>query len=59
MLKFTVARWVLPSGVIIEGNGLEPDIAVKITEKDIKDKKDPQLSRAIETLKSELALTGR
>ncbi|MBI1960953.1 MAG: S41 family peptidase [Candidatus Liptonbacteria bacterium] len=58
-LKLTVARWVLPSGVIIEGNGLEPDIVVKITEKDIEDEKDPQLSRAIETLKNELALIGK
>ncbi|MDO8442849.1 MAG: S41 family peptidase [bacterium] len=47
-IKMTIAKWVMPSGYIIEQNGLKPDIEVKITEKDIEAKKDPQLERALE-----------
>jgi len=46
-LKLTVARWLLPSGKSIEGNGITPDIKVKMTEEDIKAGRDPQLKRAI------------
>ncbi|MBI4085912.1 MAG: S41 family peptidase [Candidatus Liptonbacteria bacterium] len=53
-LKLTIAHWVLPSGKILENGGLDPDIAVKITDDDIKNKRDPQLDKAIETLKSEI-----
>lgn len=53
-LKITVAHWVLPSGQILEGNGLKPDIEVKITEGDITNKRDPQLEKAIEALKQEM-----
>lgn len=54
-LKVTVAHWLLPSGLIIEKNGLKPDIEVKLTEEDVKAQKDPQLSKAIEVLRSEIA----
>lgn len=47
-IKMTIAKWVMPSGYIIEENGLKPDIEVKITEKDIEAKTDPQLERALE-----------
>ncbi|MEK7462793.1 MAG: S41 family peptidase [Patescibacteria group bacterium] len=47
-IKMTIAKWVMPSGYIIEENGLVPDIEVKITEKDIEVKRDPQLERALE-----------
>ncbi len=50
-IKITIANWVLPSGDVIEGNGLKPDIEVKITDKDIEAKKDPQLQKAIDILK--------
>lgn len=49
-IKMTIAKWVMPSGHIIEQNGLKPDIEVKITEKDIEAKKDPQLDRALEEI---------
>lgn len=29
-LKVTIAKWITPNGTILEGNGLEPDIAVKV-----------------------------
>ncbi|MBI2035578.1 MAG: PDZ domain-containing protein [Candidatus Liptonbacteria bacterium] len=49
-IKITVASWVLPSGVVIEGNGLAPDIEIKITDKDIEAGKDPQLEKALATV---------
>lgn len=53
-LKITVANWVMPSGHIIEKNGLDPDYEVKITEEDIKAGRDPQLEKAKEVLKGEI-----
>lgn len=54
-IKLTIAHWVLPSGKILENGGLIPDIEVKITDDDIKDKKDPQLDKAVEIIKSEIS----
>lgn len=56
-IKVTTANWVLPSGKIIEGEGLEPDFKVEMKDEDIEDEKDPQLDKAIEVLKSLLAKT--
>jgi len=53
-LKITVAHWVLPSGRILDHDGLVPDYPVAITEQDIKNKVDPQLEKAIEVLNSEI-----
>ena len=50
-LKITIARWLTPKGIMINGQGLTPDIEVKMTEEDYKNKKDPQLDKAIEVLK--------
>lgn len=54
-IKVTIANWVLPKGRIIEGEGIEPDFEVKISEEDIKNEKDTQLEKAIEVLKSEIS----
>lgn len=51
-LKVTIARWLTPNGTNLSKNGLVPDVEVKITEKDIKEKKDPQLDKAVEILKA-------
>jgi len=50
-LKITVAHWLLPSGILIEGKGIKPDKEVKMTEEDIKKKQDPQLEEAKRILK--------
>lgn len=50
-IKVTVARWLTPSGKAIEGQGLEPDIIVKMTEEDYNEDKDSQLDKAIEIIK--------
>lgn len=54
LVKMTVAHWLTPSGAVIDKNGIMPDVEVNLTEADMKNKKDPQLEKAIETLKLEL-----
>ncbi len=49
-MKITIARWLTPNGKSISGNGLTPDIEVKITLEDIKNDKDPQLDSAVKYL---------
>jgi len=51
-LYVTFARWYTPNDRLIEGQGLEPDISVELTEEDIKAGRDPQLDRAVEYLKT-------
>lgn len=49
-LKVTIAKWLTPSGISINEEGLSPDIAVGLTEDDYNNGKDPQLDKAIELL---------
>jgi carboxyl-terminal processing protease len=49
-LKITIARWLTPKGESISDHGLEPDIKVELTEKDVEEEKDPQMEKAIEVL---------
>ena len=51
VVKITIANWVLPSGLIIDKNGIEPDIKVDISDDDAKNKKDPQLDKALSVIK--------
>jgi len=48
-IKFTTAKYYLPSGISVEGIGLNPDIIVKY---DPDSKEDVQLEKAIEEIKS-------
>jgi len=50
-LHITVATWLTPKHTEIEGAGLQPDIAVPLTDDDISKSVDPQLNRAIDYLK--------
>ncbi|MDI6734490.1 MAG: S41 family peptidase [Patescibacteria group bacterium] len=54
-LKVSIAEWLTPAGHEINKKGLEPNIEVKMTEEDIEEKLDPQLEKAIEVLKKEIA----
>ncbi|MBI4033932.1 MAG: S41 family peptidase [Candidatus Brennerbacteria bacterium] len=58
-LKISVAEWLTPKGTVIEGNGLEPDFDVKLTESDSASDRDPQLEKALEVLEEEIAKSGR
>lgn len=51
-LTITVSRWFTPKGRMIEGEGLNPDFEVTITEADLENGVDPQLERAIDYIKS-------
>ena len=48
-IKFTTAKYYLPSGISVEGVGIKPDIVVKM---EPGTKEDIQLDRAIEELKA-------
>ncbi len=43
----TVAEWLTPKGRQITGKGLDPDIAVELTQEDVTNGRDPQLDRAV------------
>jgi carboxyl-terminal processing protease len=49
LLKLTIAYWLTPKGVKLEGNGLEPDI--KVVDKNPEDNIDEVLNKGIEILK--------
>ena len=58
-LKVTIARYFTPSGVCIHGEGIKPDIEVKLDDKynntsisAIPREDDLQLQKAIEVLKN-------
>jgi len=50
-LHLTVAKWLTPSSLWINGIGIEPDFKVALTDKDINSGRDPQLERALELVK--------
>lgn len=53
-VKITVAKWLTPSGSYIMDKGITPDFEVKLSEDDLKNKKDPQLDKAMEVIKGEI-----
>ena len=52
VLKYTIAEWFTPSGKAINKEGIKPDIEIDLKTEDIKDKKDPQLDKALEVIKA-------
>lgn len=50
-LKITVAKWLTPKGQLITDVGLKPDIKMEMTEEDYKEARDPQLGKAIESIR--------
>jgi carboxyl-terminal processing protease len=51
-VKLTVAKWLTPSGDTIEGEGIEPNIEVEMTQEDYDQVRDPQLDKALNLLRS-------
>jgi carboxyl-terminal processing protease len=49
-LKVTVANWLTPNGISISLQGLEPDVKVPLTDKDVEAGRDPQMDKAVEIL---------
>ncbi len=50
-LYVTIARWLTPSGELIEGVGLLPNVEVKLTPEDLEARRDVQLFAAIDYLR--------
>jgi len=50
-VKITVARWLTPKGQQINTVGISPDIEIKLTLDDVKEKRDTQINKAFEVLK--------
>jgi carboxyl-terminal processing protease len=53
-VKITIAKWLTPDGNYIMEKGILPDVEVEFTEEDYKNKKDPQLDKAVEILKENI-----
>lgn len=53
-IKLTIAQWLTPKENMIDGQGIEPDIEVKLTPEDFNNDKDPQIDKAIEILKEKI-----
>lgn len=51
-IKITIAKWLTPAGLSIEGNGLEPDVEVEMSQDIFDNEGDVQLEKAIEIVKS-------
>lgn len=50
-LRLSVAKWLTPKGVNINGEGILPEIEVKLTDEDYEADRDPQMESAKEKLK--------
>lgn len=53
--KITIAHWLTPRGDLIDKNGITPDVAVPLSEADLREGRDPQLAKAIEVLQKALS----
>jgi carboxyl-terminal processing protease len=53
-LKITVAHWVLPSGRVLDHDGLLPNYPVAITDAQIAAGQDPQLTEALKIVTDEI-----
>ena len=49
-IKITIARWFTPNGETIEGKGITPDEEIELTDEEMNDGKDTQLSAALKRL---------
>jgi len=49
-LRLTVAKWLTPKGRYINGQGISPDIEVKMDQADIDKGIDPQIEKAIQEI---------
>ncbi len=53
-LKITVAHWVLPSGRILDHDGLVPNYPVALTDAEIAAGQDPQMAKALQVVTAEI-----
>lgn len=53
-VKITVAKWLTPNGKQINNEGINPDIEIDLTNDDYEKDRDPQLDKALETLREKI-----
>jgi len=49
-LKVTVAKWLTPSGLSINEEGIAPDVLVDLNQEDYNADRDPQLAKALDII---------
>ena len=54
-MNITISKYLTPNGTDINKKGIEPDIKVSFTEQDFLSMRDPQLDRAMQFLKTQIA----
>ncbi len=54
-INITISKYLTPNGTDINKKGIEPDIKVSFTEQDFYSMRDPQLDRATQFLKNQIA----
>jgi carboxyl-terminal processing protease len=59
MLQVTENRFVSPSGAQLDGAGVDPDLAIAMSDADIENDRDPQLAQALQIVAQALGLTTR
>jgi len=52
----SIARWLTPKRNLIEGKGVQPDVAVQLTVEDIEAQRDVAMFRAIDVLREQIAM---
>lgn len=53
-IKLTIAQWLTPNENMIDGEGINPDVEIKLTDEDFSNDKDPQLDKAVEILQARI-----
>lgn len=53
-VRITIAKWLTPKNRQINKLGISPDIEVLMSDEDLKEKRDPQLDKALETLRTQI-----
>ncbi len=58
VMRLTIAEWRTPSGMVVDGAGLSPNISVEVTEADREAGRDPQLDAALRAATRTAATAG-
>jgi C-terminal processing protease CtpA/Prc len=53
IFQYAVADFRTPSGVLVEGKGVAPDLEIKLTRRSLLEGRDAQLEAAVEVLRKQ------
>jgi carboxyl-terminal processing protease len=54
----SIAQWLTPNGSLIDKAGIQPDVSVIPSDSDIDQRKDPQLTKAVDILQGQIQATA-